>query len=323
MDGNIEQDVVTVQYSPRFERRGFGKKKGNKIILHPVEAVYLSLKGDLSIEKKGKKLNAPEVFKWAEELNPDFPSYYFAYEDLRNRGNKIKPEDKFLKSSEKTYLPISERKKITIPDIYRTLSAVQNLALAIVDEESEVTYYRVDRWDLKGEQEESIDKIKGNLISDRIITDNKFVFDRLFYGNEKNEFISLSLVESLYLAELGKMDVYCSGEEVNPSEIKRYGEIAEENFNRRYEVYKDLKERGFSVKTGFKFGSDFRVYDQIQSVKDLPHSKYLVSVIDHTEIPLYVIARAIRLAQNVRKRMVFAFESEGEIKYLAIKWVKV
>ncbi len=323
MDGTIEHNKVTVPYSPRLERRGFGRKEGDDLVLHPVEAVYLSLRGDLHLEKDGKIMEAPEVFKWAEELNSDFPSYYFAYEDLRDRGNKIKLDGKFLKGK-KTYLPISERRKITIPEIYRLQSEVQNLVLAIVDEESEVTYYHVDEWNITGNQEEDIKKINGHLISDRVITDNRFIFDHLFYGNEKNELISLSLIESLYLAEKGKMEIYSSGKKVDYSEIRKQGEMVEENFNRRYKVYKDLKERSLSVKTGFKFGSDFRVYDQIKSVKDLPHSKYLVSVIDDVEIPLYVIARAIRLAQNVRKRMVFAFFSpQEEIRYVAIKWVKV
>lgn len=322
MAGTIKHNTVVVSYSPRLDRRNFGKKEGDKLILHPVEAVYLNLRGDLDIEKEGKSLDPPEMFQWAEELNPDFPSYYFAYEDLRDRGNKIDLEGKFLKGK-KTYLPISERRKITIPEIYRMYSQVQNLVLAIVDEESEVTYYQVENWDIMGNQEEDIKKIRGHLISDRVLTDNTFIFNYLFYGNKKNELISLSLIESLYLAEKGKMEVYRSGENVDPFEIKKQGELVEENFNTRYNVYKELKDRRFSVKTGFKFGSDFRVYDQIKSVEDLPHSKYLVSVIDDVEIPLYVIARAIRLAQNVRKRMVFAFYSHDEIKYLAIKWVKM
>ncbi|MFP3910266.1 MAG: tRNA-intron lyase [Archaeoglobaceae archaeon] len=327
MNGKIEHDTVAVPYSSRLDRRGFGRKKEDTLFLHPVEAVYLCLKGDLHIEKEGETLGTPEIFSWAEELNPDFPSYYFAYEDLRDRGNKIKLEGKFLKGR-KTYLPISERRKITIPEIFQLQSKVQNLVLAVVDEESEVTYYQAHEWDIEGNQKDDIEKINGHLISDRVITDNRFIFDRLFYGNEKNELISLSLIESLYLAEKGKMDVYRSGENVDYSEIRKQGGLVEENFNKRYHVYKDLKERRLSVKTGFKFGSDFRVYDQIKSVKDLPHSKYLVSVIDDVEMPLYVIARAIRLAQNVRKRMVFAFysneeSSQEEIKYLAIKWVKV
>lgn len=322
MDGTIEHNTVAVPYSSRLDRRGFGRKEGDKLILHPVEAAYLSLRGDLYIEKEGKIMEAPEIFRWAEELNPDFPSYYFAYEDLRDRGNKIKLEDNFLKGK-KTYLPISERRKITIPQIYKMHSQAHDLVLAIVDEESEVTYYQVDEWAIAGNQKEEIEKIKGHLISDRVITDNRFIFDQLFYGNEKNELISLSLIESLYLAEKGKMGVYRSGKKVDPSEIKKQGKMVEENFDRRYNVYKDLKERKLSVKTGFKFGSDFRVYDQIKSVKDLPHSKYLVSVVDDVEIPLHVIARAIRLAQNVRKRMVFAFYSQDEIKYVAIKWVKL
>jgi len=116
---------------------------------------------------------------------------------------------------------------------------------------------------------------------------------------------------------------YYGGEAMTIDELKRYGEEIEENFERRYQVYKDLKERRFSVKTGFKFGSDFRVYDKIRGIEDLPHSKYLVSIMDEIRVPMYEIAGAVRLAQNVRKKMVFAFKNGEENRYLQIEWVKI
>jgi len=97
-------------------------------------------------------------------------------------------------------------------------------------------------------------------------------------------------------------------------------EIAKEierNFERKYAVYSDLKRRGFVVKTGFKFGSEFRVYRKVESVDDLPHSEFLVDIAD--DLRLTDLARAVRLAHSVKKKMVFAF---GE-KYLCFERVKV
>jgi tRNA-intron endonuclease len=156
-----------------------------------------------------------------------------------------------------------------------------------------------------------------------VITENKQIFSKFFYGNEKNDIVSLSLVESLYLSEKGFMDVYVNNKAISRSELNELGKKIEYNFEDRYQVYKNLKNRNFSVKTGFKFGSDFRVYDEIKGIEDLPHSKYLISVVGDEKMPLYQIAGSVRLAQNVRKKMIFAFKERGEINYLLIEWVKV
>ena len=121
------------------------------------------------------------------------------------------------------------------------------------------------------------------------------------------------MIESLYLAEKGFLEGV---------EVKELQKLVGDNF-RKYEVYKDLKRRKFVVKTGFKFGSDFRVYDKVESIDDLPHSKYLVTVVDDRDISMGEIVRAVRLAHNVRKRMVFAFKNGDRECYLTVERIKV
>lgn len=322
MKGIIKGKTVLTQHTARLERRGFGVRKRDKVILHPVEAIYLFLRGDMIIKKGKKILKTPEVFKWAIRTVPEFSELYFAYEDLRERGNRISVSDRFL-VGKKTFLPLSERRKFAVPELYKLRKGFDTLILAVVDEESDVTYYRIDNVDFHGRQSEEISKIKGYLVKDRVVTEESEIHTHFFYGNEKNGIVSLSLIESCYLVDKGFMDVYSSGRELSIEEIKKMGRKVEENFDRRYEVYKDLKDRRFCVKTGFKFGSDFRVYDEIKSVEDLPHSNYLVSVVDDMRLPLYEIAGAVRLAQNVRKKMIFAFKEEDENRYLQIEWIKI
>ena len=310
----IEMDRAWVKANKTLERRGFGVKKGDKIILDPVEVVYLFIKNNAKVKKK-KNLSINEVFEWAESKRKDFSSFYFVYEDLRDRGYKIKPSNNFL-IGKRVFYPISERVEISIPELNRLLKNFEEVVLAIVDEESEITYYKVYEIDFYGEQEEKLEKTEGHFIGDRVITRNTDVFNRFFYGSEKNGIVSLSLIESLYLVENGWIDI--SGIKFD----NLYNKIRREGNLRKYEVYKDLKRRKFVVKTGFKFGSDFRVYDKVEGVKDLPHSKYLVTVVDDRRISMSEIVRAVRLAHNVRKKMIFAFRENGE-RYLAIGRVKV
>jgi tRNA-intron endonuclease len=186
--------------------------------------------------------------------------------------------------------------------------------LAVVDEESEITYYRVYVPKLRGKAELIKEKVKGFLAGDRVLTGSKDIFERFFYGSEKDGLVALSILEALYLGQKGILEI--------EKDLKEVAERIERDFEERYELYRDLKEKGLVVKTGFKFGSDFRVYDEITDVSQLPHSKYLVSNVKG-ELSLPEISRAVRLANSVRKKMVFSFKSNGSRKYLILDRIKV
>lgn len=291
-----------------LERRGFGIKKGNKLYLHPLEVVYLQVRGLVNFG------SVEEVLKWAESNMDDFSTYYSVYEDLRNRGNRVRIQGEYL-LTKKAYFPISERKKIKMSEIAKKTLKFEHFILAVVDEECEITYYHVYLPELVGEQREELSKIRGVLVNDVVITEDTEIFSKYFYGSLKDSIVTLSLTESVYLTEMGVLEILNADEE----ELKSRAREVEAGFDRKYEIYKDLKRRGFVVKTGFKFGSDFRVYKKVESVDDLPHSEYLVEIVDDREVKLSEIARAVRLAQNVRKKMVFAYDD----KYLCLERVRI
>lgn len=105
----------------------------------------------------------------------------------------------------------------------------------------------------------------------------------------------------------------------------KQSKIIENNFQEKYEVYKDLRNRDFIPKTGFKFGSHFRVYDKFLSINNISHSKYLIHVIPKNYIFKYqILSRAIRLSNSVKKKMIFAsFFSSIDIKYIEIERIKL
>lgn len=88
-----------------------------------------------------------------------------------------------------------------------------------------------------------------------------------------------------------------------------------------------MRDRHFVPKTGFKFGSHFRIYESFSSTKTLSHSKYLLHVILKTHVfKLSVLSRAIRLSNSVKKNMIFASmtnEINKEIKYIEIERIKL
>ena len=100
--------------------------------------------------------------------------------------------------------------------------------------------------------------------------------------------------------------------------------MAGENFYSKYIVYKDLRSRGLLVRTGFKFGTDFRVYERGDTLSK-GHSRYLVHVIpEEYTCSFPELARAIRLAKGVHKDIIFAIvDEEGDVTYYLVDRVRL
>jgi tRNA-intron endonuclease len=144
------------------------------------------------------------------------------------------------------------------------------------------------------------------------------------FGEERGKRQELSLIEALFLVENEKMDVTDGKKNLGFDELVKIGNKSEENFYSKYLVYSDLRGRGLLVRTGLKFGSDFRVYERGNDIKT-GHSKYLVHVVpEEYTCSFPELARAIRLSQNVNKAMIYAIvDEEGDITYYQIDRVKM
>lgn len=302
MIGELREDCAVINVSREIERHGFGVKRGEKIYLNPIEALYLQLNG------KAKFAELGDLVLWVQSKVTNFPEAYFVYTDLRAKGYRAKLQQDFVVAKKKFY-PISEKRRI---DFKKFLKEAEegSFIVAIVDEESEVTYYEVSEADLKGDQVEKLPKIEGKILSDRVIVENVDLFNKYFYGNLIGNFVVLSIFESFYLHEIGCL-------EVDRGELQRVAEKIPD-FYEKYTVYEDLKCRGFVVKTGFKFGCDFRIYRKVEAVEDLPHSEFLVLIAKKVMEP-QELARAIRVANAVRKKLLVALNG----KYLLFSRVKV
>jgi len=142
------------------------------------------------------------------------------------------------------------------------------------------------------------------------------------YGEKEEHELLLSPEEALYLKDKrAEFEVKEGrGKSLGYEELMKHFMKLDKDFPKKYFVYRDLRDRGFCVKTGFKFGTHFRVYSR----GDKPgsgHAIWLVHCIPEEfvcEFPL--VSRAVRLAQNVRKKMIYAvLDKEGDITYYKIE----
>jgi tRNA-intron endonuclease len=151
------------------------------------------------------------------------------------------------------------------------------------------------------------------------------IYDLGCYGKILDDRLVLSPVEALHLIERKRLVVK---EKKKKLKKKKFFERAcelDEEFPQKYAVYKDLRERGFLVRTGFKFGTHFRVYERGVKLKKGPksakeHTKWIVHAIpERFQCSYAELSRAVRLAQNIRTHLIWAVvDEEGSTTYYEI-----
>ncbi|MFQ3295740.1 MAG: tRNA-intron endonuclease [Halobacteriales archaeon] len=353
MNGRLEGDLVRVGGDARqryYDSRGYGRPlQGNEIELAPVEAAHLLFRDDLDAVDG---MAFREFFAQATDAVDRFGVRFLVYAELRSRGFYISParanwvpaprrDDDFVVYERGQGPPdgdvayrvrvVAERETIGASALAAARTDVGQAAIAVVDEESEITYLDLGRPDLDGRTTVDLPAgVPAAVLGDRVVCWDPPVslyeqgfFGRPLSGREAGEGdpLQLSLVEAASLVEQGAIDV-----DGGPSTVVGRGRAVEgERFDRRLAAYSALRNRNVVPKTGFKFGADFRTYAEVKSVDSLGHSELLVRVLaaDHTFAPRD-LALDVRLANGVRKTMVFALvEGDGSADSDGIEWLSV
>ena len=133
--------------------------------------------------------------------------------------------------------------------------------------------------------------------------------------------LELSLIEALYLAEKGLLTVYDEeGRPLTPRELAERGRSLIPSFDLLYRVYRELRDAGYVVRSGLKYGADFAVYEKGPGEE---HAPYVVHVLGYRErIDPLEIVRAGRVSHSARKRFIIAAvdEESGSTTYIMFKW---
>jgi len=358
-----------------FDSRGYGRSLTpterdewgpSGVALSRVEAAHLLARGDLdAVRADGRRLEFRGFLSDADD--PGVLLRYLVYADLRERGFYLSPaRDGWPNTAGRTtddvdlvvyprgsgpsdgeigyrVRVVGERTPVAVADLLAVL--------AVVDEESDVTYLGVDRPDLAGTATAAPSAAaSGVLLADRaVLWDPPAALYRdAFYGQpmpgrEPDEALQLSLVEAAHLAGHGAVDLDTgsvgdrdgsdtSGPDGDPPAVEVHAGAASygatvargravegERFDRRLRTYAALRRQGLVPKTGFKFGADYRTYAEFDGVDDLSHSELLFRVLPGgaTRTPRD-LALDVRLAHGVRKRIVFALVDD-EIEYRVVE----
>lgn len=172
-------------------------------------------------------------------------------------------------------------------------------------------------------------KIKATFMRERILTEAtpeaKALYDQSRYGSLLEDGkVQLSLQEALFLLEKGKI-VILDGRN-KPIDTEKFIKTAsrtEPKFWTKYCVFKDMRNRGYVVKTALKFGADFRVYDRgVKPGED--HARWIVYPVHEGEtLTWHEWAAKNRVAHSTKKRLLIAVvDDEGDCSYWEARWMR-
>ncbi|HUL39664.1 MAG TPA: tRNA-intron lyase [Methanomassiliicoccales archaeon] len=349
MAGELVGDSVVIkdqaEASQIYNKGFYGyPQSGGGLELDLLEAIFLMEADRLVVQRQGENVRLEELLHAASEHCEGFEILYIVYRDLRQRGYVVKsdagefdfrvfPRGGTPSNAPTKYyvLAISERAACVMRDLFeeadRSEKTRKELLLAVVDEEGDLTYYRASTGAPHGNPlAVPTTEVGASLFEDRVMVMDEAkgaeLYSQGFFGKKIGKTLQLSLIETAYLMEQGVIDIHypVSGKRMTLGAFRKKAAEIQPDFELRLRAYEDLRKRGLVVKTGFKYGSHFRVYD---GSPDGHHSKYLVHAVHWDYRTIWPeISRAVRLAHGVKKDILFARVTKKQVDYLRLRRVR-
>lgn len=290
----------------RLHNRGFTgvPQPGGGLALTPAEAAYWAERG--ALEPPGG----------LAELLARFPGTLPAlavYRDLKERGLVVKPDGDAFRLFDRDSDPQGaasarvvvreERSPLVVAALADAEPRVGRLQLAVVDGDGDVTHYGVarEKWDGGGFATPGgawRGANHGALV--RLTDGDPAPLALAGYGRAAAEEYWLTPLEARYLVDRGLLAL--GGEVVVEPAVEPV----------LYDCYRALRDLGYRLGTGFKFGTHFRVYR-----RDDAHAAWLV-LLPPAELAWSALARAVRVAHGVRKMLVLRLPDD----WLRLSWLR-
>ena len=172
-------------------------------------------------------------------------------------------------------------------------------------------------------------KEKTVLISDKVFINDPVlsskVFNKGMFGSFVDGKLELSLEEALYLMQKKELNIYSiDGKKLSYSNFIKKSVKRQKRFVLRYTVFRDLREQGYIVKTAFKYGGDFRVYNK-GAIPGKEHAEWILYCSnEHDSMSVMNFSAMNRVAHSVKKKLLMGVvDDEGSVTYYEINWVRM
>lgn len=168
--------------------------------------------------------------------------------------------------------------------------------------------------------------IAAHITGDSIFSSSEDAFslhEKSVFGEKKADKIEYSPLEAIFLLELNKLEIIKGKKPLSFESLLKLLKKKDTRLETKYIVYKDMRKKGYIVKTALKYGADFRVYDK--GIKpSIDHAKWILfATKDHSQLSWQDFAAKNRIAHSVNKNLLIGIvDDEGDVSYYEVSWAK-
>jgi tRNA-intron endonuclease len=282
----------------KLHRNSFGTNRKGKLFLEVEEALYaLNFLRGTCLHKKGE-LGFNELASIYSKANPRLFIKYNAFRDWRDRGLILKRIEYLDKGN------VRKKPKISRKYPARKIRKVRLKAEAV--------------WYPKSLYSVMEDETEG-----RMLFDEYWIGQWGIYKQDRGCLLTLEFMETVFLAKHFGLTVRDleTGEKLTHSQILSQVIEEREYAKQLYDVYEDWRLKAFVIKTGFKFGTHFRIYfpgaSPRNESKEWIHSKHVIHVFPKDQKMLISEwARAVRVAHGVKKTFLLSIPEMKKEDYV-------
>lgn len=271
----------------------FGTVKDKRVFLEPEEALYIMQFQNGKVLRDGKEIGFNELASFYSATDPRLFIKFNAFRDWRDRGLIIR---RFWKTDG---LGVNIQKKYP----KRPLKLERLKAKAV--------WYPGSLFSILEDEQVGIKLF------------NKYWFGQFgIYKQKRGSLSKLDFFETIFLSKHFGIEIINAetGKPITHEAILNEVTKKREYAKQLYDVYEEWRLNGFVVKSGFKFGSHFRIYFPGASPAKQGkwiHSKHVLHVFPKTERMLISEwSRAVRVAHGVKKTFILAIPQMEKSDYV-------
>ena len=161
--------------------------------------------------------------------------------------------------------------------------------------------------------------LKAALSGDKIYSNKKEAFslhEQSRFGESKEGKILYSIPECLYLVEKGKMQILAGKIKISFDKLMEKFMKEDSKIGIKYAVFKDMRNRGYVVKTALKFGAEFRVYDKGKKPGQEHALWILYPVKENETLTWHDFSAKNRVAHSTKKNLLIGIvDEESDVTY--------
>ncbi len=274
------------EHADKIRNNYFGESRDGKLWLLPEEVMYMIDLQNGVVRRENKTMTFADILAEYARKDPRLMIKYNAYRDWRDRGLIIKRSDKNAKIQKSTRsvkrYPIREMK---LPKLDALVHWDPTSALGVLEDED----------------------------TGRLLFEDWWLGQCGVYKQDRGEMLKLNFFETVLLSKHFGLKVQdaVSGKRVSADKIMKDVARKREFAKTMYQAYEDWRMKGYIVKTGFKFGTHFRIYfpgaSPVKKSNDGKwiHSKHVLHISPKEEkLLVSEWARAVRVAHSVKKTFI-------------------